>query len=263
MERGRRRARLVMLHRVAGHDRSAARADAAVVGFDHLAGHRAFPGTRSAATRVSYRAGPYRRKEPIGFLHRIPGLAHAVALEPAFGLAGLFEAAPLHIEQPAVVAAADAALLNAAIVRVSRDGSNAARTVRLCRPSRNKMIFPKTRIALGVWLAPRRGRSGAIAPHSSPWACRDQPRSARRYGWRACADSRCRCRLSGLSLYPPARGRATTAERFVCRPRSGIVRKHILRQNSFRCQAEGANFRRCELTIRRRELDPLGRKTAA
>ncbi len=107
---------LVMLQPVAGHDRSAARADAAVVGFDHLPGIERFQALVARQHWFLIGRAHIGEEEPITLLHRIPGLAHAVALEAAFGLAGLFEAAPLHIEQPAVVAAADAALLDAGIV---------------------------------------------------------------------------------------------------------------------------------------------------
>src|SRR6185295_10495515 len=66
--------------------------------------------------------------EPVALLERIPRLAHAdPSPRTAIRLARLLEAVALHVEQPAVVAAADAAFLDAAVV----ERGAAMRTVRL------------------------------------------------------------------------------------------------------------------------------------
>src|ERR1700704_3363589 len=77
---------------------------------------RASPGSRSAAARASSPAGHIGKDQSVALLQRIPGLAHPIAFEPAFGLARLLEAAPLGVEQPAVIAAANPALLDAAVI---------------------------------------------------------------------------------------------------------------------------------------------------
>jgi len=60
--------------------------------------------------------GPYRRRPAIAFGNGVPGLAHLVPELAAIGFAGLFKAAAFGIELPAVVAAADAVLLDLAII---------------------------------------------------------------------------------------------------------------------------------------------------
>ncbi len=107
---------LVVLQPVARHDGAAAGADAAVVGFDHLAGIETLEAFIARQHRLFVRRPHIGEDQAVAFLNRIPGLAHAIALEPAFRLARLVEAAPLRIEQPAVVTAANAALLDPAIV---------------------------------------------------------------------------------------------------------------------------------------------------
>ena len=60
--------------------------------------------------------------------HRVPGLTHAIAMQPHLRLAGLLEAVAFHVEQPAVVAAADALLLHLPVIkRGAAMGSSADR----------------------------------------------------------------------------------------------------------------------------------------
>src|SRR5712671_303483 len=54
--------------------------------------------------------------QSIAFGNRVPGLAHLVPELAAIGFAGLFKAAAFGIELPAVIAAADAVLLDLAII---------------------------------------------------------------------------------------------------------------------------------------------------
>src|SRR5712671_975792 len=54
--------------------------------------------------------------QPIAFGNRVPGLAHLVPELAAIGFAGLLKATALSIELPAVIAAADAVLLDLAII---------------------------------------------------------------------------------------------------------------------------------------------------
>ena len=57
--------------------------------------------------------GPH---QAIALLQGIPGLNDAIAAASTVGFAGLLEAAAFHVEQPAVIAAADAVLLDPAVV---------------------------------------------------------------------------------------------------------------------------------------------------
>src|SRR5262249_11780287 len=54
--------------------------------------------------------------QPVALLQGIPGLADLVPEEAALGLTGLLEAAAFRIELPAVVAAADAVVLDLTVV---------------------------------------------------------------------------------------------------------------------------------------------------
>ena len=54
--------------------------------------------------------------QPIAFGNGVPGLAHLVPELAAIGFAGLLKAAAFGIELPAVIAAADAVLLDLAII---------------------------------------------------------------------------------------------------------------------------------------------------
>ena len=120
----------VMLKPVAGHDRAAARADAAVVGFDKLARLEHFQAVVARQHGLLLRWAHIGKDQSVALLHRIPGLAHPIAFEPTFGLARLLEAAPLGVEQPAVIAAANPALLDATVI----EGGAAMAAARLHQP---------------------------------------------------------------------------------------------------------------------------------
>ena len=109
-------AELLQACRALPDDLRAAATDAAVVGFEHLAGIEVFKAL------VARQHGFFPGRTHIGpdqavqLLHGIPGLAYALARQAtAARFAGLLHAAALHVEQPAVVAAADAALLDLAV----------------------------------------------------------------------------------------------------------------------------------------------------
>ena len=87
-----------------------------VVGFDHLARLELFQALVARQHRLFLRRPHIGEDQSVELLHGVPGLAHAIALEAAFGLARLLEAMALGIEQPAVVAAANAAVLDAAVI---------------------------------------------------------------------------------------------------------------------------------------------------
>src|SRR6185437_13801570 len=84
--------------------------------------HRLFPGW----TEIG-------EDQPIALFHRIPGLAHIVAVLAELGLARLLEAIPLRIEEPAVIAAADAALLDLAVIK--RGAAMGAARIEQARPA--------------------------------------------------------------------------------------------------------------------------------
>src|ERR1700704_5709182 len=65
---------------------------------------------------VFFSDGPIGEDQSIAFGNRVPGLAHLVPELAAIGFAGLFKAAAFGIELPAVIAAADAVLLDLAII---------------------------------------------------------------------------------------------------------------------------------------------------
>jgi hypothetical protein len=118
---------LVMLQPVAGNDLRSAAADAVVVGLQEFAfvEHvEAFVTRQHGLLVRRAQVGPH---QAVQLLHRVPGLAHLVAGAAAFGLAGLLHAMALHVEQPAVVAAADAALFDLAVIQ----GRAAMRAVRV------------------------------------------------------------------------------------------------------------------------------------
>ncbi len=72
--------------------------------------------------------------EAVAFLERIPGLADFLALAPALGLARLIEAASLHVEEPAVIAAADAVILDPPVIE--RRAAMAAARIEQAGPAR-------------------------------------------------------------------------------------------------------------------------------
>src|SRR6185312_5147744 len=71
--------------------------------------------------------------QPIALFDRIPGLAHVVAMLAELGLARLLEAMSLGIEEPAVIAAADAALLDLAVIE--RGAAMSAARIEQPRPA--------------------------------------------------------------------------------------------------------------------------------
>ncbi len=105
-----------VLQPVAGnHGRSAA-ADRGVVGFDELAVVHLFQAFVAWQHRLFLIRSHIGEDQPIAFRNRIPGLAHFVPELAAIRLAGLFEAAAFGVELPAVITAADAVLLDLAII---------------------------------------------------------------------------------------------------------------------------------------------------
>jgi len=108
---------LVVLQPVARHDDAAARAYARVVRVDELAGRELLQGVEPRQHGLLLRRPHVGEHQAVALLDRIPRLARGVTVLGArFGLARLLEAVALHVEQPAVVTAADAALVDAAII---------------------------------------------------------------------------------------------------------------------------------------------------
>ncbi|MNK84193.1 hypothetical protein D3C87_1040340 [compost metagenome] len=108
---------LVVLQPVARNDLRPAAADAVAVGFQGLAVVHGFEAV------VAWQHGLLLGRAEVGpdqavlLLHRVPGLAHAAAAaRTAIGFAGLVDAVALHVEHPAVVAAADAFFFHAPVV---------------------------------------------------------------------------------------------------------------------------------------------------
>ena len=107
---------LVMLQPIAGNDCGAAAAERGIVGFDELALVHHFQGFVTRQNRLLRRRAHIGEDQPIAFLDGIPGLAHFIAKESAFRLAGLFETMALGIKKPAVIAAAYATLFHLPII---------------------------------------------------------------------------------------------------------------------------------------------------
>jgi hypothetical protein len=107
----------VVLQPVARNDGGAAAAHAAVVGFEELARVECLQHVVTRQHRLTVRRTHVREDQPVALLHRIPRLPHALALAAAIGLARLLETVALHVEEPAVIAAADAARLHPAVVQ--------------------------------------------------------------------------------------------------------------------------------------------------
>jgi hypothetical protein len=59
------------------------------------------------------------KHQAIALLNRIPRLTAKIAAPPAIGLACLFEAVPLDVILPAVVAATDTVVLNPAVIEAA------------------------------------------------------------------------------------------------------------------------------------------------
>src|SRR5215472_16624439 len=106
---------LEVLEPVAGNNDVATAADGGVIGLDPLAWGQVLQRRQVRQRRFLRRRTEIGENQAISLLHRIPGLAHAIAPAAGIGLARLFQATPLGVEQPAVIATADSAFLNAAV----------------------------------------------------------------------------------------------------------------------------------------------------
>nr|WP_229191419.1 hypothetical protein [Bradyrhizobium brasilense] len=109
---------LEMLQPVAGDHGRAAAADRGIVGLDELAVVHVFQALVARQHRPFLGRPHIGEDQAVAFLHRIPGLAHLVLEQAAVGLAGLFEAAALGVEFPAVIAAADTVFLDLAVIEL-------------------------------------------------------------------------------------------------------------------------------------------------
>ena len=107
---------LEMLQPVAGNDGRSAAADRGVVGFDEFAVVHVFQALVARQHRLFLGGAHIGEDQPVAFLDRVPGLAHLVPELAAVGFAGLFEATAFGVELPAVIAAADAVLLDLAVI---------------------------------------------------------------------------------------------------------------------------------------------------
>src|SRR6185437_13558602 len=87
-----------------------------IVGDDRLVALARFEHIPARQRRLLLGRPHIGEDQAVALLDRIPGLPGIVAMTPALRFAGLLEAAAFGIEQPAVIAAADAALLDLAVV---------------------------------------------------------------------------------------------------------------------------------------------------
>src|SRR6185312_3103155 len=87
-----------------------------IVGDDRLVALARFEHITARQRRLLLGRPHIGEDQAVALLDRIPGLPGIVAMTPALRFAGLLEAAAFGIEQPAVIAAADAALLDLAVV---------------------------------------------------------------------------------------------------------------------------------------------------
>src|SRR5882757_6034115 len=118
---------LEMLQPVARRDDDAAAADRGIVGLDELARPHHLEALVARQHRLLLGWAEIGEDQAVALLDRIAGLAHALALRAGrVGLAGHLQAVAFDVEQPAVIAAADAALLDLAVVQ-SRAAMAAAR----------------------------------------------------------------------------------------------------------------------------------------
>jgi hypothetical protein len=106
-----------MLQPVAGDDGGTASAKRGVVGLDELPVIHPLQAIVRRQHRSFLGRSQIGENQSVAFLNRVPGLAHLVLERAAVRLTGLFEATALGVELPAVIAAADAVLLDLAIVR--------------------------------------------------------------------------------------------------------------------------------------------------
>ena len=109
---------LEMLQPVAGRNDDAAAADRRIVGLDELALAHHFQALVARQHRLLLGRAEIGEDQAVTLLDRIPGLAHALALRARrVGLARHLQAMAFDVEQPAVIAAADAALFDLAVVQ--------------------------------------------------------------------------------------------------------------------------------------------------
>ncbi|MGY4419174.1 hypothetical protein ACVWY2_001599 [Bradyrhizobium sp. JR6.1] len=107
---------LEMLQPVAGDHGGPAAADRGIIGLDEFAVVHILQALVARQHRLLICRAHIGEDQAVAFLHRIPGLAHLALEQAAFGLAGLFEAAALGVELPAVIAATDAVFLDLAVI---------------------------------------------------------------------------------------------------------------------------------------------------
>ena len=107
----------IMLQPVAGDDGGAAAADRGIVGLDELAFIHAFQAVVARQHRHFLGRPHVGEDHPVALLDRIPGLSDLVLEQTALRFAGLLEAVSLGVELPAVIAAAQAVVLNLAVIQ--------------------------------------------------------------------------------------------------------------------------------------------------
>src|SRR6185312_7187544 len=97
------------------HGRPAA-ADRRIVGFDELAVVHVLKTVVARQHGAFIGRAHIGEDQPVALLKGIPGLAHFLLEQAAFGFAGLLQATALGIELPAVVAAAQTIVLDLAVI---------------------------------------------------------------------------------------------------------------------------------------------------
>src|SRR5207245_8434866 len=85
-------------------------------GLDELAVVHCFQAFVARQGRLLLGRSEVGEDQAVALLQGIPGLPYLVLEQAALGLAGLFEAMALGVELPAVIAAADAVLLDLAVI---------------------------------------------------------------------------------------------------------------------------------------------------
>ena len=107
---------LEVLQPITRNNRRSAAADGSVVGLDEFAVVHLLEAFVARQHRLFLGRPHIGEDQAIAFLNRVPGLAHLVPELAAVGFAGLLQAAALGVELPAVIATADAVLLNLAVI---------------------------------------------------------------------------------------------------------------------------------------------------
>ena len=107
---------LEMLQPVARNDRRPAAADRGIVGLDEFALVHRLQAIVARQHRLLLRRSHVGEDQAVVLFQRIPGLAHLVPEAAAVRLARLLQAMAGRVELPAVVAAADAVVLDLAII---------------------------------------------------------------------------------------------------------------------------------------------------